>query len=129
MVSHTKHEDTTAHIHKQHQRVIIIVTTQNTQNTNKHNRKYTTRKKKQRYYTGAVVETLGLSLDQRSIDLIKIGSGPKKVWITARQHPGESMASWFVEGLVHCLLEGSGKVPDTTFFIVFTSHLIQQQHN
>lgn len=26
------------------------------------------------------------------------GKGKKRVWIIARQHPGESMAEWFVEG-------------------------------
>ncbi len=31
--------------------------------------------------------------------------GKKKIWITARQHPGESMAEWFVEGLLDRLLD------------------------
>ena len=26
------------------------------------------------------------------------GKGKKRVWMIARQHPGESMAEWFVEG-------------------------------
>ena len=34
------------------------------------------------------VTSLGKSLDGRDIDMIKIGTGPKKVWFIARQHPG-----------------------------------------
>ena len=54
------------------------------------------------------IETLGETLDGRDISLLKIGepSEDKKViWITARQHPGETMAEWFVEGLLHKLLD------------------------
>ena len=29
----------------------------------------------------------------------------KKIWITARQHPGETMAEWFIEGLLDRLLD------------------------
>ncbi|MDB5770626.1 MAG: carboxypeptidase family protein, partial [Burkholderia sp.] len=29
----------------------------------------------------------------------------KKVWVIARQHPGESMAEWFVEGMVDALID------------------------
>jgi murein tripeptide amidase MpaA len=32
--------------------------------------------------------------------------GPKRVvWIIGRQHPGESMASWWMEGFVRRLLD------------------------
>jgi murein tripeptide amidase MpaA len=31
--------------------------------------------------------------------------GKKKIWVTARQHPGETMAEWFVEGLLDRLLD------------------------
>ena len=27
------------------------------------------------------------------------GKGKRRVWMIARQHPGESMAEWFVEGI------------------------------
>lgn len=29
------------------------------------------------------------------------------MWVVARQHPGESMAEWFVEGMLRRLLDGS----------------------
>ena len=63
----------------------------------------------------ARVERLGASLEGRDLDLITLGDAqskheephlPKKiVWIIARQHPGESMAEWFVEGLVERLID------------------------
>jgi len=48
---------------------------------------------------------LGLSLDGQPIDLLTLGSGPKPVWIYARQHPGESMTEWFMEGLLERLTD------------------------
>lgn len=30
--------------------------------------------------------------------------GKKAIWIIARQHPGETMAQWFTEGLIDQLL-------------------------
>ncbi|MEL7548110.1 MAG: carboxypeptidase family protein, partial [Pseudomonadota bacterium] len=51
---------------------------------------------------------LGQSLDGRDLDLITLGEpGPDKrtIWITARQHPGETMAEWWVEGLLDKLLD------------------------
>lgn len=50
---------------------------------------------------------LGTTVDGREMNLLVIGEeSPKKrkVWITARQHPGETMAEWFVEGLLEHLL-------------------------
>jgi murein tripeptide amidase MpaA len=48
---------------------------------------------------------LGRSLDGRAIDCLTIGEGHKPVWIYARQHPGESMAEWFVEGALEKLTD------------------------
>ena len=55
-----------------------------------------------------VLESIGKTTQGRSIDLLTIGEpgkGKKKIWIIARQHPGETMASWFMEGLVSRLLD------------------------
>lgn len=52
--------------------------------------------------------TLGHTLDGRDMSLLTIGAeeeGKKKIWITCRQHPGETMAEWFVEGLLDRLLD------------------------
>ncbi|KAL3153308.1 hypothetical protein ABBQ38_011652 [Trebouxia sp. C0009 RCD-2024] len=54
------------------------------------------------------LEVLGETLDGHDIDLLQIGDagkGKKRVWIIARQHPGESMAEWFVEGFLDRLLD------------------------
>lgn len=51
---------------------------------------------------------LGQTLDGRDMAMLRVGEpgeGKKSIWITARQHPGESMAEWFVEGLLHRLLD------------------------
>ncbi len=59
------------------------------------------------------LETLGQTLDNRDISLLTIGEpteGKKNIWITARQHPGETMAEWFVEGLLQRLLDNTDTV-------------------
>ncbi|CAD5270510.1 conserved hypothetical protein [Alteromonas sp. 38] len=51
---------------------------------------------------------LGLTLDGRDMSMLVIGEeapNKKKVWVTARQHPGESMAEWCAEGLIYRLLD------------------------
>lgn len=53
-------------------------------------------------------EVLGLTAQGRNIDLLTTGNhdNPKhKVWIIARQHPGETMAEWFMEGAINKLLD------------------------
>ncbi|HEX8388107.1 MAG TPA: M14-type cytosolic carboxypeptidase [Sphingomonas sp.] len=50
---------------------------------------------------------LGTSLDGHAIDALTIGSGPKPVWVYARQHPGEPMAEWFMEGVLERLTDGA----------------------
>lgn len=50
---------------------------------------------------------LGETLDGRDMTMLQIGQpgeGKKNIWITARQHPGETMAEWLVEGLLERLL-------------------------
>jgi murein tripeptide amidase MpaA len=55
------------------------------------------------------LKTLGKTFDGKDIDLLNIGSGEKKlnIWMIARQHPGETMAEWFVEGFLKRLLNSS----------------------
>ncbi|MES2044201.1 MAG: M14-type cytosolic carboxypeptidase [Pseudomonadota bacterium] len=55
---------------------------------------------------GVTHRQLGTSLDGRAIDCFTIGSGPKPVWLYARQHPGESMAEWWMEGALERLTDG-----------------------
>ncbi|MEA3445832.1 MAG: M14-type cytosolic carboxypeptidase [Bacteroidota bacterium] len=54
-----------------------------------------------------VVKNLGLTGLGKDIDLLEIGEpgiGKKNIWVIARQHPGESQASWFMEGFIERLL-------------------------
>lgn len=57
------------------------------------------------------LEHLGETLDKRDLTLVKISDddsdseSKRNIWITARQHPGETMAEWLVEGLLHSLLD------------------------
>jgi len=53
----------------------------------------------------ARVTSLGHSLDGRDIDLVRVGTGHLQAWITARQHPGESMAEHWVDGFLARLLD------------------------
>ncbi len=57
----------------------------------------------------ARVEDLGNTVDGRDLNMIVVGnpSAEKKVWIIARQHPGETMAEWLVEGSLNALLDPS----------------------
>ena len=48
---------------------------------------------------------LGTTLDGQAIDLFTVGTGPKPIWFYARQHPGESMCEWFMEGLMERLAD------------------------
>lgn len=70
---------------------------------------------------------LGQTLDGQDIDLLHITSGgdeKKKIcWVTARQHPGETMAQWCAEGLIGRLLDEADPVSrellkHTDFYIV-----------
>jgi murein tripeptide amidase MpaA len=54
---------------------------------------------------GVTHRELGQSLDGRAIDCLTIGNGPKPVWLYARQHPGESMAEWWMEGALEKLTD------------------------
>lgn len=72
------------------------------------------------------LETLGSTLDGNDVSLLTIGEpgdSKKKIWIIGRQHPGETMASWFMEGLLQRLLDetdtvGRALLDEAVFYIV-----------
>ena len=74
------------------------------------------------------VQHLGATHEGRDITLLHIrdvaATGPKKkVWLIARQHPGETMAEWFAEGFLQRLLDRDDPVSRTLlqhceFFVV-----------
>jgi murein tripeptide amidase MpaA len=54
------------------------------------------------------LESIGETTQGRPIDFLRIGDEDKtkkKLWVIARQHPGETMAEWFMLGLVSRLLD------------------------
>ncbi|MDK2125651.1 M14 family metallopeptidase [Parachitinimonas caeni] len=57
------------------------------------------------------VEHLGNTLDGRDMTVLHItghaqsATAKRHVWLIARQHPGETMAEWFVEGFLERLLD------------------------
>jgi len=50
---------------------------------------------------GVSVKSLGQTVSGKEIDYITVGNGPRVCWINHRQHPGESMASFYAEGLLN----------------------------
>jgi murein tripeptide amidase MpaA len=59
-------------------------------------------------YPLARVTSLGATVEGRDLDLVTVGipgNGRKALWVIARQHPGETMAEWFVEGMLERLLD------------------------
>ncbi|GKY94395.1 hypothetical protein MPSEU_000405500 [Mayamaea pseudoterrestris] len=64
----------------------------------------------------AHVESLGQSPDGREIECVKVGTGDLVCWMIHRQHPGETMAEHYAEGLLNRLLglETQGALDDQT---------------
>lgn len=53
---------------------------------------------------------LGSTLDGQPLDMLEMGDGDFKVWLYARQHPGETQAEWWMEGALECLTDPSDPV-------------------
>ena len=59
------------------------------------------------------VETLGLTLDGQTMDCLSFGepdANRKSIWMVGRQHPGETMAEWWMEGMINRLVDHSDPV-------------------
>jgi murein tripeptide amidase MpaA len=65
-------------------------------------------------------DVLGHSLDGRSIDRLRFGTGDLQIWFYARQHPGETMAEWWMEGALAWLAgpEASALLEAATVHVV-----------
>lgn len=59
---------------------------------------------------GVTHRELGQSIDGQPIDCLTIGNGPKPVWLYARQHPGETMAEYWMEGALERLTDSADPV-------------------
>lgn len=61
----------------------------------------------------AQLDCLGATVEGRDLDRIVVGRpapGRLPIWIIARQHPGETMAEWFIEGMLERLLDPADPV-------------------
>lgn len=58
------------------------------------------------------VDVIGETVEGRDLDLLVIGDEGigHNIWIIGRQHPGESMAEWFIQGLTERLLDEADPV-------------------
>jgi murein tripeptide amidase MpaA len=56
---------------------------------------------------GVTHAELGFSVEKQAIDCFEIGIGPKQIWLYGRQHPGESMAQWWLEGALEMLSDST----------------------
>ncbi len=54
--------------------------------------------------------SLGQTLDGQELDYFTLGAGPLSVWLYARQHPGETMAEWWMEGALDRLTDDNDAV-------------------
>jgi len=72
-------------------------------------------------------KVLGHTLDGQDLDLLVIGNPgakPKKIyWVTSRQHPGETMAEWWMEGFLERLVDEHDPVSrklldDVRFYVI-----------
>ena len=68
---------------------------------------------------------IGSTVEGRDMNLVVIGdpAAPKKAWVIARQHPGETMSEWFVQGMIDALLDPADPIArtllqQTVFYIV-----------
>src|SRR6185312_8593894 len=62
---------------------------------------------------GVRLEVLGATLDGQDLDLLRVGepgAGKRVCWVIARQHPGETMAEWWMEGFLQRLLDPADAV-------------------
>jgi murein tripeptide amidase MpaA len=59
---------------------------------------------------GVDYRCLGTTLDGQPLDCLEMGEGETQVWLYARQHPGESMAEWWMEGALECLTDPADPV-------------------
>lgn len=72
------------------------------------------------------IDDLGSTVEGRDINLLTIGNQVEsdlKIWVIARQHPGETMAEWFIEGLLARLLDpqdptARALLDSATFYVV-----------
>jgi len=59
---------------------------------------------------GVEYRSLGQTLDGQELDYFRLPGGKLQAWLYARQHPGETMAEWWMEGALERLLDDADPV-------------------
>ena len=59
---------------------------------------------------GVAHRRLGTTLDGQPIDCLSFGDGETVVWLIARQHPGETQAEWWMEGMLDLMTDPASSV-------------------
>ena len=72
---------------------------------------------------GVTHSVLGQTLDGQNLDLLHVAGGDKTIWVDGRQHPGETMAQWWMEGFLGRLTDSDDDVAQellkhASFYIV-----------
>ena len=62
------------------------------------------------HHSDVSLEVIGSTVEGRDMDCLRIGTGEKNIWVIARQHPGETMAEWWIEGFLARLLDDDDPV-------------------
>lgn len=68
-------------------------------------------------------QNLGQTVDGRAMDYLRYGGGNIPVWLIARQHPGESMAEWWMEGAFEMLSDAADPI-SAALADIATLHII-----
>lgn len=61
----------------------------------------------------ARADVVGKTVDGRDLHVVTVGApeeGRRRVWVIARQHPGETQAEWFAEGMLDRLFDARDEV-------------------
>ncbi len=59
---------------------------------------------------GVLHRTLATTSEGQPIDYLTFGEGEKQVWLIARQHPGETQAEWWMEGMLAAMTDPANSV-------------------
>ncbi len=59
---------------------------------------------------GVATDIIGHSIEGQPIDRLQLGDGPLQIWLYARQHPGEAMAEWWMEGALERLVDAADPI-------------------
>ena len=73
---------------------------------------------------GVAHRALGRSLDGQAIDELQVGRGRKQVWLYARQHPGEPMTEWWMEGALDWLTSEAADARRDALLAAATIHVV-----